>query len=206
MSFEMPFFPFWEWTINVLRDTNEFNIDSLLCFKTHIFYSRELLFTRRWAIDSDGVACLVEISLVVRVVLLAICFLCFAFCLLGAIQGEISLCLIMIMCYLAPAARYGSQFTFQVFFPKAVFGFTQALQRFSAEPKGLLPHLMVEWSVQQLRNTNSFISAMWWILSFGTQIISLWEQKMSFWTHFFPFWEWKMSVKTQRTSTSTHTG
>lgn len=83
MSFEMLFFPFWEWTINVLRDTNEFNIDSLLCFKTHIFYSRELLFTRRWAIDSDGVACLVEISLVVRVVLLAICFLCFAFCLVG---------------------------------------------------------------------------------------------------------------------------
>ena len=73
----------------------------------------------------------------------------YAFCalpsvLLGAIQGQISLGLIMIMCYLAPAARYGSQFTFQVFFPKAVFGFTQALQRFSAELKGLLPHLMVE--------------------------------------------------------------
>ena len=49
--------------------------------------------------------------------------------LLGAIQGEISLFLIMILCYLAPAARYSSLFTFHVFFPKAVFGFTQALRR-----------------------------------------------------------------------------
>ena len=49
--------------------------------------------------------------------------------LLGAIQGESCLLLIMILCYLAPAARYSSQFTFHVFFPKAVFRFTQALRR-----------------------------------------------------------------------------
>ena len=30
MSFETLFFPFWEQTKNVLRDTNEFNIDSLI--------------------------------------------------------------------------------------------------------------------------------------------------------------------------------
>ena len=59
--------------------------------------------------------------------------------LLCAIQGEISLFLIMILCYLAPATmRYSSQFMFQVFIPKAVFGFTQALQRFSAEQKWYL--------------------------------------------------------------------
>ena len=64
---------------NVLRDTNEFNIDSL-CFETHLFHSRELSSKRRWAIDSDGV---VEISSVVKVVLLTTCFLVFAFCLTG---------------------------------------------------------------------------------------------------------------------------
>ena len=37
--------------------------------------------TRRWAIDSDGVARLVEISSAVKIVLLAMCFLVFAFCL-----------------------------------------------------------------------------------------------------------------------------
>ena len=57
------------------------------------------------------------------------CFTChvllgFCLVLLGAIRGEISLFLIMTLCYLAPATRYSSQFTFQVFFPKAVFGFT----------------------------------------------------------------------------------
>ena len=77
------FFPSWERTKNVLRDTNEFNIDSLmgtkkclLCFETHVFHSQELpvLSTRRWAI---------EISPVVKVVLLAMCFLVFALCLIG---------------------------------------------------------------------------------------------------------------------------
>ena len=87
------------------------------------------------------------------------------------LQGEISLFLIMILCYLAPATRYSSQFTFHVFFPKAVFGFTQALRRiFRRIEMGFLPHLIVEWSVQQFRNTNGFVSAVWWILSFGTQI------------------------------------
>ena len=66
------------------------------------------------------------------------CFLVFAFSvLLNAIQSEISLFLIMILCYLAPATRYSSQFMFQVFFPKAVFSFTQALRKFSTEPKWL---------------------------------------------------------------------
>ena len=55
----------------------------LLCFETHVFHSQELLSTRRWAIDSDGVARLVEISPVVKVVLLAMCFLVFALCLVG---------------------------------------------------------------------------------------------------------------------------
>ena len=58
---------------------------------------------------------------------------CLASVLLGAFQSEISLFLIMILCYLATATRYSSQFTFQVFFPKAVFGFS-----FSAEPKWYL--------------------------------------------------------------------
>ena len=54
-----------------------------LCFETHVFHSHELLSTRRWAIDSDGVVRLVEISPVVKVVLLAMCFLVFALCLVG---------------------------------------------------------------------------------------------------------------------------
>ena len=44
----------------------------------------------------------------------------------------------MILCYLAAAIRYSSKYTFQVFFPKAVFGFTRALRRFAAEPKWYL--------------------------------------------------------------------
>ena len=114
--------------------------------ETHVFHSRELSSTRTWAIDSDGVARLVEISSVVKEVLLAKCFLVFAFCLVRyrAIQGEISLFLTMILCHLAPTTRYSSQFTFQEFFLKAVFGFTQALWRFSAEPKW---YLLLCWTL-----------------------------------------------------------
>ena len=50
---------------------------------TQVIHSRKLSSTRRWAIDSDGVARLVEISSVVKVVLLAMYFLVFAFCLVG---------------------------------------------------------------------------------------------------------------------------
>ena len=50
---------------------------------TQAIHSRKLSSTRRWAIDSDGVARLVEISSAVKVVLLAMCFLVFAFCLVG---------------------------------------------------------------------------------------------------------------------------
>ena len=50
---------------------------------TQAIHSRKLSSTRRWAIDSDGVARLDEISSVVKVVLLAMCFLVFAFCLVG---------------------------------------------------------------------------------------------------------------------------
>jgi len=88
----------------------------------------------------DGVPRLVQISSVVRVVLLAMCFDSWFLpsVLLCAIQGEISLFLTVILRYLAPATRYSSQFTFEVFFLKAVFGFTQALERFSAERKWYL--------------------------------------------------------------------
>ena len=105
------------------------------------------------------------------------------------LQGEISLFLIMILCYLAPAARYSSQFTFQVFFPKAVFGFTQALQRIFRRTEVVVCHIW--WSsdlYKQFRNTNGFVSAVWWILSFGTQITSLREQKMSFETDYSSLW------------------
>ena len=97
----------------------------LLCFETPVFHSREVSTTRRWAIDSDDVARLGEISSVVKVVLLAMCLSVFAFGLVGCnSRWDLSLFLIMILCYLAPVTRYISQFTFQVFFPKAVFGFT----------------------------------------------------------------------------------
>ena len=91
----------------------------LLSFETHVFHSRELSTTRRWAIDSEGLARLVEISSVVKIVLLAMSFSVFAFGLVGCnSRWDLSLFLIMILCYLAPATRYSSQFTFQVFFSK----------------------------------------------------------------------------------------
>ena len=69
-------------------------------------------------------------STVIKVVLLAMCFLVLAFCLVGCYsRWDLSLSDNDSVCYLAPAARYSSQFTFHVFFPKAVFGFTQALRR-----------------------------------------------------------------------------
>ena len=102
---------------------------------------------------------------------------------------SISLFLIMILCYLAPAARYSSQFTFHVFFPKAVFGFTQALRRIFRRTEVVVCHI---WSssdlYKQFRNTNGFVSAVWWILSFGTQITSLREQKMSLETDYSSLW------------------
>ena len=117
------------WIENVLRDapfsllgTNQ---KCLLCFETPVFHSREVSTTRRWAIDSDDVARLGEISSVVKVVLLAMCLSVFAFGLVGCnSRWDLSLFLIMILCYLAPVTRYSSQFTFQVFFTKAVSGFT----------------------------------------------------------------------------------
>ena len=197
MSFETHFFPFWERTKNVSRDTNDFNIDSLmgkkkclLCFEIHVFHSRELSSTRRWAIDSDGVARLVEMSSVIKVVLLAMCFLVLAFCLVGCYsRWDLSLSDNDSVCYLAPAARYNSQFTFHVFFPKAVFGFTQALRRIFRRTEVVVCHI---WSssdlYKQFRNTNGFVSAVWWILSFGTQITSLREQKMSLETDYSSLW------------------
>ena len=187
------FFPFWERTKNVLRDTNDFNIDSLMGTK-----KMSALFRN----SQSGVIVDAKVSDRQRqccapcrnVIGYKSSFTCRASwflpsVLLGAIQGEISLFLIMILCYLAPAARYNSQFTFHVFFPKAVFGFTQALRRiFRRTEVGFLPHLIVEWSVQQFGNTNGFVSAVWWILSFGTQITSLREQKMSFETHYSSLW------------------
>ena len=86
-SFETHLFPFWERTKTVLRDTNDFNIDSLMetkkisaVFRTaRVFHNRELSSTRRWAINSDGAARPVEISsAVIKVVLLAMCSLAFA--------------------------------------------------------------------------------------------------------------------------------
>ena len=121
---------------NVLRDTNEFNIDSL-CFETHLFHSRELSSKRRWAIDSDGV---VEISSVVKVVLLTMCFLVFAFCLTGCnSRWDLSLSE-------NDSVLFGTYNQVQLsvyvyvffFFPKQVFGFTQALRTFSAEPNTML--------------------------------------------------------------------
>ena len=54
-----------------------------------------------------------------KIVVLAMSFSVFAFGLVGCnSRWDLSLFLIMILCYLAPATRYSSQFTFQVFFPK----------------------------------------------------------------------------------------
>ena len=56
---------------------------------TQAIHSRKLSSTRRWAIDSDGVARLDEISSVVKVVLLAMCFWFLLSVLLDAVQREI---------------------------------------------------------------------------------------------------------------------
>ena len=103
-------------------------------------YSHELLSTRRWAIDSDGVARLVEIWPVVKVVLLAMCFLVFALCLVGCnSRWDLSLSdhdpLLFGTSNQVQLSIY--RFTFQVFCPKVVFGFTQALRRFSANRSGI---------------------------------------------------------------------
>ena len=170
MSFETHFFfPFWERTKNVLWDTNDFNIDSLIGTKkmSALFQSS--------CLSQSGVIVHAKVSDRQR----RCC----------APRWDLSLSDNDSVCYLAPAARYSSQFTFHVFFPKTVFGFTQALRRiFRRTEVGFLPHLIVEWSVQQFRNTNGFVSAVWWILSFGTQITSLREQKMSFETHYSSLW------------------
>ena len=59
------------------------NEKNVCCVSTHVFHSRELSSTRRWAIGSDGVARLFEMSSFVKVVLLAMCSLVFAYCLVG---------------------------------------------------------------------------------------------------------------------------
>ena len=182
MSFETHFFPFWERTKNVLRDKNDFDIDSLMGTKKMPAVFRNSCLSQSGVIVDAKVSdrqrrCCAPCRNVIGYKSSFTCHVLLGSCLLSCwvlfkeLQGEISLFLIMILCYLAPATRYSSQFTFHVFFPKAVFGFTQALRRiFRRIEMGFLPHLIVEWSVQQFRNTNGFVSAVWWILSFGTQI------------------------------------
>ena len=167
---------------NVLWDTNDFNIDSLMGTKKMSTVFRNSCLSQSGVIVDAKVSdrqrrCWAPCRNVIGYKSSFTCHVLLGSCLLSCwvlfkeLQGEISLFLIMILCYLAPATRYSSQFTFHVFFPKAVFGFTQALRRiFRRIEMGFLPHLIVEWSVQQFRNTNGFVSAVWWILSFGTQI------------------------------------
>ena len=121
-------------------------------------YSHELLSTRRWAIDSDGVARLVEIWPVVKVVLLAMCFLVFALCLVGCnSRWDLSLSdhdpLLFGTSNQVQLSIY--RFTFQVFCPKVVFGFTQALRRFSANWSGIyccVTHGCGSKDIRELKN------------------------------------------------------
>ena len=87
MSFETHFFPFWERTKNVLRDTNEFNIDSLMGTKKMSAVSRNLCLSQSGVIVDAKVSdqhrrycapCRNIMTSVVTVVLLAMCFLVFA--------------------------------------------------------------------------------------------------------------------------------
>ena len=139
------FFPFWERTKNVLRDTNDFNIDSLMGTKkmSALFRnSQSGLIVDAKVSDRQRQCC----APCRNVIGYKSSFTCRASwflpsVLLGTIQGEISLFLIMILCYLAPAARYSSQLTFHVFFPKAVFGFTQALRRIFRRTEVVVCHI-----------------------------------------------------------------
>ena len=159
MSFETHFFPFWERTKNVSRDTNDFNIDSLmgkkkclLCFEIHVFHSRELSSTRRWAIDSDGVARLVEMSSVIKVVLLAMCFLVLAFCLVGCYsRWDLSLSdndsVLFGTCSQVQLSIYVS-----CVFPQSGFRLHSGFAKdFPPDRSGCLPHLIVECSVQTIQ-------------------------------------------------------
>ena len=135
------FFPFWERTKNVLRDTNDFNIDSLMGTK-----KMSALFRN----SQSGVIVDAKVSDRQRqccapcrnVIGYKSSFTCRASwflpsVLLGTIQGEISLFLIMILCYLALAARYSSQLTFHVFSPKRFSASLRLCGGFSAGPKWL---------------------------------------------------------------------
>ena len=96
----------------------------LLCFKVHVFHSRELSSTRRWAIGSDGVARL----------------------------GEISLFLIMILCaiwHLQPGTALNLRF--MCFSPKRFSASLRLCEGFSAEPKWVFCHI---WSSSDLYNNS----------------------------------------------------
>ena len=51
---------------------------------------------------------------------------------------------------------------FQGVFPKVVFGFIHALQRCSTEPKRLFGAYDHRVICEQFRNTNGFVSTVWW--------------------------------------------
>ena len=131
MYFETHLFPFWERTKNVLRHTNECNIDSLMGKKKMSAVFRDSCLSQSGGIDDAKVSdwqrrCCAPWR---NIISCKSSFTChvplgfFAFGLVGCnSRGDLSLVLIMILCYLAPVTRYSSQFTFQVFFPKAVFG------------------------------------------------------------------------------------
>ena len=154
MSFETHFFPFWERTKNVLRDTNDFNvIDSLMkTKKKSAVFGNSCLSQSRVIVDANVSdrqrRCCAPCRNIIGCKRSFTCQVLLGFCLLSCwVQFKVrslSLFLTMILCHLAPTTRYSSQFTFQEFFLKAVFGFTQALWRFSAEPKW---YLLLCWTL-----------------------------------------------------------
>ena len=108
------------------------------------------------------------------------CSLVFAFCLVGCYsRWDLSLSdndsVLFGTCNQVQPSIYISSV-----FPQSGFRLHSCFaEDFPPNRSGCLPHLIVEWSVQQFKNTNGFVSNVWWILSFGTQITSLREQKMS---------------------------
>ena len=95
-----------------------------LCFETHVFHSRELSSTRRWAIDSDRVAHLVEISSAVKV------FTCHALLGFWLLSCWVQVKVRSLSFSDNDSALFGTcnqvklSIYVHLFFPKAVFGFT----------------------------------------------------------------------------------
>ena len=159
MSFETHFFPFWERTKNVSRDTNDFNIDSLMGKKKMSAVFRNSCLSQSGVIVDTKVSdrqrrCCAPCRNVIGYKSSFTCHVLLGSCLLS--------CWVLFKVRLSlsdnDSVLFGtcSQVQLSIYvscvFPQSGFRLHSGFAKdFPPDRSGCLPHLIVEWSVQTIQ-------------------------------------------------------